>query len=59
VNLPSDEPQPKTNSFIPIIADLHPLEPIPTYQKPVFLSSSPTTIYQKKPQTYQKCGHLS
>jgi hypothetical protein len=51
VDLPSDEPQPKTTSFIPVIADLHPLEPIPEYQKPILIRRKPRlfTKRTKKP----------
>jgi hypothetical protein len=34
--LPIDPLLPKQSSYIPIIADIHPLEPIPTYPKPSF-----------------------
>jgi hypothetical protein len=49
VDLPLDEPQPKTASFIPIIADLHPLEPIPHYQKPLLI--------RRKPRSFTKRAH--
>jgi hypothetical protein len=46
-DLPLNEPQPKTNSFIPIIADLHPMESIPTYPKPIFFRPRPRLFTKK------------
>jgi hypothetical protein len=52
LDLPSDaQPFPKTASFIPIIADTHPLEPIPNYghQKPLLI--------HRKPRLFTKRSH--
>jgi hypothetical protein len=56
VDLPLDEPQLKTTSFIPIIADLHPLEPIPAYQPPLLIRRKPR-LFTKRANKPIKNSH--
>jgi hypothetical protein len=56
VDLPSDTTNSKTTSFIPVIADLHPLEPIPRYQPPLLIRRKPR-LFTKRANKPIKNSH--